>query len=120
MRKWITLSVMLLALTGCNAATKTPLPQLPKPTIECGEHEPLEGLRSYPSLPDGAAGEWLRSDRYPSDLASAIAALHAAKEHIAAVDQWAIGTAGIFKRNADKFYGVAQCLDEDRNRGLIY
>ncbi|WP_130617979.1 hypothetical protein [Dyella amyloliquefaciens] len=82
--------------------------------MRCGEHEPLEKLHPFPAIPDG-----LDLDSNPVDLDAAREQLRLAREHIVATGQWAIGTAGVFKRNADRYNGVTDCLDDDRRRGLI-
>ena len=105
MRNFKKLTMMLLALTACSAPVKTlPPPSLP-PMIQCGEHELLEHLPSYPVAPelDGVSAN----------------SYDALRAYSAAQSEWAISASGVFARNNDKFYGVADCLDDARKSHLI-
>jgi hypothetical protein len=74
----------------------------------------LEKLHQFPVPPAG-----LDLDSEPADLATARQQLRLAREHVVDLDQWGIGTAGVFKRNADRYNGVTDCLDDIHRRGLI-
>lgn len=113
MRTLTTLALTLL-LAACATNKPTSPPPLPTPIVRCGEHEPLEKLPAFPVQPVG-----LDLDSEPADLASARLQIRLAREHVVDLDQWSIGTAGVFKRNADRYNGVTDCLDDDRRRGLI-
>lgn len=108
------LGLMLVALPGCKSNPTTSMPPLPKPIVSCGEHEPFEPLGLYPAAPAG-----LGFDIDPPDYLSAIAELRLAKQYIAEQHLWAIGSAGVFQRNAIKRRGTASCLDDLRRRGVI-
>lgn len=53
------------------------------------------------------------------NLDEARAQLVLARQHIVDTGQWSIRSAGVFKRNADRYNGVTDCLDDVRRRGLI-
>jgi len=114
MRIWIMPALMLALLVACASSPPTSQPPLPTPIVRCGEHEPLERLHPFPAQPAA-----LDLDSEPADLERALEQLHLARQHVVNVDQWAIGSAGVFKRNADRYNGVTDCLDDARRRGLI-
>lgn len=114
MRFWMLLTMTLALLAACASNPPTSTPPFLMPIVRCGEHEPLERLRQFPAQPVG-----LDLDSDPVDLLTARQQLRLAREHVVDIDQWAISTAGVFKRNADRFNGVTDCLDDDRRRGLI-
>lgn len=74
----------------------------------------MEPLSQFPALPVG-----LELDVQPNDLFVARAELRLARQYFVATGQWAIASAGVFKRNADRYNGVTDCLDDARRRGLI-
>lgn len=116
MRIWTVPALMLALLGACASNQPTSPPPLPTPIVRCGEHEPLERLHPFPALP---AGIDLDTDLDQLSVEQLREQLRLAREHIVSTNQWAIGTAGVFKRNADRYNGVTDCLDDDRRRGLI-
>ena len=116
MRTWIALALMLALLVACASSPPTSPTPLPTPIVRCGEHEPLERLHQFPAQP---AELDLDVDPDTLDLDAAREQLRLARAHIVNTNQWAIGTAGVFKRNADRYNGVTDCLDDAHRRGLI-